>query len=883
MDTNDSVQKLIIKSPLTGYLFPLEEIPDPVFAQKMVGDGISIDPLEQKLVAPVHGKIAHVHSASHAVTIKTPQGIEVLIHIGIDTVKLKGKGFKSKVKVGDEVKIGDSLIEFDADYIATNAKSLLTQILVTNGEQLTVIKPANEKVSAGKDTILEVYKNNFSKETTAAKSNNLNLHDIEREQRNKLKNETAPNQTIYEIINSEKIKVLNPSGLHARPAAVLAGFAKKFNSEIKIQHKQNHGNAKSVVSILSLDIGFGDEITLAVQGPDAHDAIKTLALNISQGLNEKVENLAQPMVSPTVPPSPSPSPTSTDKNILSGVPASQGLAVGHIFQIRHQEVEVQEYSNHPRDEQQHLDRALNQAKIQLDALISHLDKQSQSDKGAIFAAHQELLEDPDLLSIATEEILLNKTAAFAWKKAYSTYAVRLSALSNELLAARANDLKDVGRRVLLLLVGNDQTHFDSQIPENAILVAENLTPSDTANLDRAKVLGFCTTTGGASSHVAILARSLGIPAVAGIHPQALEISSGTSVILDGTKGELRLNPTMEEIAAIQKLQSEAENKRQRDITHAHKSATTLDGHHVEVCANIGGLADAQKAMTLGAEGVGLLRSEFLFLNRTVAPSENEQYHVYNDIAKALELKYPLTIRTLDIGGDKPLAYLPIPQEENPFLGERGIRVSLNHPEIFREQLRGILRASAASGPSACKKQIRIMFPMISTLHEWREAKNILEEERQKLGMESVSVGIMIEVPAAAIMADAFAKEVDFFSIGTNDLTQYTLAMDRGHAKLASQADGLHPSVLTLINLTVQAAHHYGKWVGVCGGIASDTQAIPILMGLGVDELSVSVPAIPGIKSQIRSLRLSDCQKLAAQALEKSTAAEVRSLTVNQWN
>lgn len=849
----DTKQNLIIKSPLTGYLFPIEEVPDPVFAQKMVGDGISVDPLDQILVAPVDGKIAQIHSAHHAVTIATAQGIEVLMHIGIDSVKLKGTGFKAKVKVGDEVRSGDPLIEFDADYVATNAKSLLTQILITNGDQKTIVKPRSGKVFAGKDVILEVYDAKLSTENAPV---------------NAVQNASA--------IKSETVRIQNPSGIHARPAAVLAGLAKKFKSDIRIQREQNQANAKSVVSIMGLEIGFGDQISLFAEGPDADAALKQLVQSINDCLGEKKESAhtsSEKVQSPILETKGSLQ-SSKDANIFSGVSCSPGLAVGNIFQIHHEEIQVQEWASNPQEELQRLTHALSQAKVQLDVLRNQLDTQSKSDKGAIFAAHQELLEDPDLLEITMKEIEQSKTAAFAWKKAYSSHADRLAALKNELLAARANDLRDVGRRVLLLLEDKNNSDIKkTQIPDNAILIAENLSPSDTASLDRSKVLGFCTTTGGASSHVAILARSLGIPAIAGIDPRALDISPGTPVILDGHKGILRLNPDAEEVHKIQKLQNEIENKRKLDLSHAHDLSTTLDGHRVEVFANIGGLADAEQAMTLGGEGVGLLRSEFLFFKRTVAPTENEQHSVYQDIAHALDLRHPLTIRTLDVGGDKPLPYLPIPAEENPFLGERGIRVSLNHPEVFRAQLRAILRA-------AKNDQMRIMFPMISTVQEWREAKAILEDERQKLGIAPVSVGIMIEVPAAAILAEAFAKEVDFFSIGTNDLTQYTLAMDRGHAKLAALTDGLHPSVLRLIDMTVKAAHRHKKWVGICGGIASDLDAVPVLIGLGVDELSVSVPAIPGIKAQIRNLRFSDCQTLAAQALEQATAADVRSLVAN---
>jgi len=297
---------------------------------------------------------------------------------------------------------------------------------------------------------------------------------------------------------------------------------------------------------------------------------------------------------------------------------------------------------------------------------------------------------------------------------------------------------------------------------------------------------------------------------------------------------------------------------------------TRDGHRVEVVANIGGLEDARKAMNMGAEGVGLLRTEFLFLDRTDAPSESEQFEVYQDIAQAMQ-NLPVIVRTLDIGGDKPLPYVVFTQkEENPFLGERGIRLCLARPELFRQQLRAILRASAFG-------KLRIMYPMVADLSEWFAARAILEEVRAELNVPPVETGIMIEVPSAALMADAFAREVDFFSIGTNDLTQYTLAMDRMHPTLAGKSDGLHPAVLRLISTTVQAAHQAGKWVGICGELGADPQAVPILVGLGVDELSVSVPTIPTVKAQIRTMNLAEAQSLAKRALECATAPEVRKM------
>jgi phosphocarrier protein FPr len=306
------------------------------------------------------------------------------------------------------------------------------------------------------------------------------------------------------------------------------------------------------------------------------------------------------------------------------------------------------------------------------------------------------------------------------------------------------------------------------------------------------------------------------------------------------------------------------------LENAARPAVTTDGHQIEVVANIGSLKDAQTAMSLGGEGVGLLRTEFLFLDRDTAPTEEEQAKAYGEMARALGPGRPLVIRTLDVGGDKPLRYLPIGKEANPFLGERGVRVGLNRPEVLRTQLRAILRASSAG-------KLLVMFPMVATLTEWRAARAMLEEERAKLGAPPIPVGIMIEIPAAAIMAEQFAREAEFFSIGTNDLTQYTLAMDRDHPKLAPQVDGLNPSVLHLVAQTVKGALAHGRWVGVCGGTASDPQAVPLLIGLGVTELSVVVPAIPAVKAQIRALSLAGCQRLAEKALTQETAADVRAL------
>lgn len=840
MNSKLSAPKLILKAPLSGPLVSLEEVPDPVFSQKMVGDGITIDPVDQRLCAPCDGKVIQLHRASHAITIESPCGFEVMMHIGLDTVSLGGVGFSSKVALGDTVASGDLLIEFDADYIATKARSLLTQIIITNSDQVQNFSYGSGFVNVGEDDIL-----------TLTGQQHIDVDTI---------------INTGESVTSAVILIPNPTGLHARPSAVLVGEAKKFDCKIMINHCENgaQANAKSVISIMATEFNCGDEITITATGLDANKAISTLSQMIKDGLGENC-----PSIDFTHPPIKVPveeaKPRSEDPNLLMGVTASPGFAIGKVYQLRRKEIKVIEEGVDSATEIASLDGALNEASDYLSNIQASME---DKEKAKIFAAHQELLEDPELIENSNKLIKEGKSAAFAWKTSYSRQADQLSHLKNEILAGRANDLRDIGRRVLLLILKMEVE--STELPENTILIAEDLTPSDTAQLDRTKVLGFCTTMGGASSHVAILARAMNIPAIAGIEARALNIAAGESVILDAGKATLRINPSIEEISRIETEQVLLASKRKTDLEHASLPATTADGTHVEVVANVTSSEETIEAVKFGGEGVGLLRSEFLFMSRATAPSEDEQYQAYASIAKALAPQQPLVIRTLDVGGDKPLSYLPIDEEENPFLGLRGIRVSLQRRDMFRIQLRAILRAS-----TLCK--VHVMFPMVTTMEDLRIAKQILEEERIKLDVEAIPVGIMVEVPSTALMADQFAQEADFFSIGTNDLTQYTLAIDRGHPILAAQADTLNPAILQLINLTVKGAHKHGKWVGICGGIASDELATALLVGLGIDELSVSVPSIPSIKAKVRGLNLVDCKALVEQALCANTADEVRAL------
>ncbi len=834
-----------IFAPFSGILVPLDDVPDPAFAQRLAGDGIAIDPLDQRVVAPCDGRVLQVHRAGHALTLSA-FGLEILIHVGLDTVKLKGKGFKARVKAGDEVRKGEELMTFDADYIATNALSLISPVLVTNMDRVTSLRPRTGKVRAG-DLLLEIGTGGIA----------------------------TPQGTdlLRDAVRSAPVVITHESGLHARPAAVVAAAARQFTSDVRLVKGDREANARSLVSIMALEVGRGDSVTVVARGEDAQQAIAGITRTLSaepaaHGAAPTAKR--QPERSAAAPRGAAP--PSRDDGALRGVPASPGVAVGQVFQLRHDDAVVEERAADANHERRELEAAIASAHLQLEAMRSRMATEADADRAAIFAAHQELLEDPEVLDAAAEHIREGASAAFAWREAYTAQSDRLAALANPLLAGRAADLRDVGRRVLHLLVGRDDTPHD--VPADSIIVAEDLAPSDAATLDRTRVRGFCTTMGSATSHVAILARGLGIPAVAGIDPRVLDIPNATRVILDGDAGTLQMGPTAAEEGEIAKRQAVAARQRTAELAVAFEAAVTRDGHRVEVVANIGDEKEAREVAEVGGEGVGLLRTEFLFMERRTAPDEEEQTRTYEAIARALGPDRILVIRTLDVGGDKPLPYMPMGAEANPFLGERGVRLSLNRPESFRAQIRAILRASKVG-------KVAMMFPMISTLAEWRTARQLVEEERAKLGVPRIQVGIMVETSSAALMADRFAEDADFFSIGTNDLTQYTLAMDRTNPRLAAQVDALHPAVLRLIEHTVAGARKHKRWVGVCGALAGDLQAVPVLVGLGIDELSVSVPIVPAVKARVRSLLLSECTETARQALDAADGSEVRALVAKR--
>lgn len=682
----------------------------------------------------------------------------------------------------------------------------------------------------------------------------------------------APNE-IAKIIGADVIPdwphrsvvLANAHGLHARPATHLVNLTKSFQGDIQVAVDDgNFVSAKSLTRLLALGCKRGQTLRfIAEPETDAVEGLDKVIQAVQQGLGEEVEPIqssdtqeAQSLQ--TVKSLPKTLSTNT------GIPASSGLAFGPVHVIRPKVYQYERMGLSVKAEKEKLDIALHAVKNNIHQVIA---KSKVTEIKQIFQAHLEMLDDPDLINGVYQKINLNLSAPAAWHEHIEAAAKEQAALPDRLLAERATDLRDIGDRVLAQLCGEV---IIEEPKEPYILIMYDVGPSDVARLNKDRVAGILTAVGGASAHSAIVARALGIPAIVGAGDQVLEIEQKSSLLINGDTGTFVLNPNTQQIEQAKQERELQQKIREEAERHSQEPAITVDQHQIEVAANLGKVQATAHAVECGAEAIGLLRTELVFMAHSSAPNEATQEADYRVVLDALAGR-PLVVRTLDVGGDKPLPYLPIAEEENPFLGLRGIRLTLRQPELLRQQLIALLKA-------ADDRPLRIMFPMIGRVEEWRAAKAILDEVKAAHPCADLQVGIMIEVPSAALLAPILAQEVDFFSIGTNDLTQYTLAIDRGHPILSAEADGLHPSILQLIDHTVKAAHKHGKWVGICGELAADPKAVPILMGLGVDELSMSPNSIPLVKAQIRTLNYSQAQALAKRALECESATAVRQLS-----
>jgi phosphocarrier protein FPr len=667
------------------------------------------------------------------------------------------------------------------------------------------------------------------------------------------------------------VTVRNRLGLHARPAAQFVATASRFQSQIQVQNLTRNTEAvrgDSINQVATLGVRQGHELLITANGTDAQEALTALQALIINNFGED-DSIIQP-------PAPRQDVTVSSQGELTGIPASAGVAIAPLVHYQSASIPITEYHiENVNIEWQRLQSAIQIAKQEIETLLSHTSIQIGDAEAAIFDAHLLFLADPVMLEAARQHIVEARlNAEVAWQAVVDEVANSYRKLEDAYLQERVDDVVDVGRRVLRILLGDLPT--DLKLTEPSIIVGTDLSPSDTAKLDPSKVMGICMTSGSATSHSAIIARTLGIPAVLGVDTQVLNLHSGTVIAIDGESGKVWVTPAAEILTTLEAKRQTWQINQAEARKKAHKPAITRDGRHIQVFANIGSVADAKAAVNHGAEGVGLLRTEFLYLEKTTPPTEAEQLEVYQAIAKILDNR-PLIIRTLDVGGDKQLPYLNhTATENNPFLGLRGIRFCLENPQFLKTQLRAVLRASQ-------NHHIKIMWPMIATLTELRAAKEILIEVQIELREakiafnEHIEVGMMIETPASVAIADQLAQEVDFFSIGTNDLSQYVMAGDRTNPKVATLADALQPPVLRMIQQTVQAAHAANIWVGLCGEVAAETLVAPILLGLGLDELSVNPQAIAPLKQAISHLTITEAEKIASVALKQDSASSVREL------
>ncbi len=679
---------------------------------------------------------------------------------------------------------------------------------------------------------------------------------------------------------SADVTVLDAAGLHFGPAARFVQNVAQYKAVVQVTNLTTGAGPADGTrfnQLLSLGVQHGQRIRIVASGSNADAAVRALSELVGQN-NSSPTPLAALVEAAYAPVA------AQGELVLHGIPASPGLALGMAYHLTgppdllytETPLAAQPLAEvDPTGEWQRLQAAVAAALLQLNELVEQMEAALGRQQADIFRAHALLLQDEDIQQelrrcIEADRLPLEKAVQQTFVLAAQRYRQR----KGDLFQQRAADVEDVGRRLLRIAAGVAEECVE--LPPNAIVVAYDLSPSQTAALDRSRLAGLCTAAGGPHSHTAILARSMGIPAVVGVGSALLQVvPPGTELAIDGAHGKVIVAPDADAVAAWRAAQAAFGEERLVAWQAAQRPACTRDGLRVEVVANLSYAADVEVALAAGAEGVGLLRTEFLFQDRSTPPSEDEQYELYRQIAQQLQGR-PLVIRTLDIGGDKPAPYISLPHESNPFLGWRALRISLVLTDFFSTQLRALLRAAVYGN-------VHILLPMVSTVSEVQHVQTLMEvaaSELQEEGIKhrsDVPLGIMVEVPSAVQLADQLAPLVDFFSIGTNDLTQYTFAADRTNERVAALADSLHPAILRQIDSVVRAAHAHGKWCGLCGEIAGQAEAIPILLGLGIDEFSMAPAAIPAAKQLINHLAMPVVHRLAQRALNATSGAAVRNL------
>ena len=813
----------LLLAPFRGWLVPIEDVPDPVFAERMLGDGLAIDPLEGEVRSPADAVVAAVAPTRHSVTLRLEGGFEILIHVGLETVALGGKGFEALVEAGAQVKAGQPLLRVDLEAVAASGRNLLTPLVVASGDaRLVAVAPPGAIAAGAPLARLE------ATATGAVVDKGPDTCRIE-------------------------VEIRMAHGLHARPAGRIAAALKPFAADVRLVSGERSGNARSPVALLAMGLTHGARVAVEGNGADCRAAVEAVAALMESGMGEAGSAAeAAPAVR-----------GQAAGSRLAGVKAAPGLAVGHAVRFAAVDAELPATGGSADEETVALEAALGRLRAELGA-------PQAGAAGELAAAHLAILDDPELQGAARQRIAEGASAALAWRSASRSQADAIVATGNPLLAERAADLRDLERRLIAILTGAGAPALP-KLAAGSILLADDLLPSEFLTLARGGALaGIATAGGGPTSHVAVLAASAGVPMLVAVGDGLSAVADGAPLILDANAATLETAPDEAELAEAEATMARAAEDRRLALAAALLPAHTLDGVAIELFANLGSLDDARAAPALGAEGAGLVRTEFLFLDRADAPTEAEQRDAYRAMAEAMDGR-PLIFRTLDIGGDKPVPYLPMPAETNPALGARGIRLAERRPELLETQLRALVQGVPHT-------QLRIMLPMVVEVAELRHARALLDRICTELGVSArVPLGVMVETPSAALLAESLAAEADFLSVGTNDLTQYALAADRGNPAVAGRIDPFHPAVLRLIASASAGAKVHGRWLGVCGGMASDPEAAELLLGLGVTELSAAPAAIPAVKARVRQVRLAEAQGLAAEALTCGSAAEVRAL------
>lgn len=821
-------------SPLDGTLVVLEKVPDPAFSQHLLGNGLAIFPTSETLFSPLDATVTNINPAKHALVL-TSGKLEILIHVGLESVTLQGEGFELFVQKGQRVKAGQKLLGFNLNLLTKKAASPLVLLVITSPADTPVTLLAEEQVKTGLPLL--------QASLPQTETNTLSSSE---------KTESAP------------LTLANPNGLHARPAAILAGLAAEHPYRVEIFTEHQTADAKSIVSLMGLGLTYGDTITIRVFGPkeQAHPVLTRLQEAFQQGLGEATTNtlMLHKKEIPPLPPSP----------VITGICACSGLACGPAYLLKTNALSFEENTANIQAEHEALDEALTTLSEQMEKRIAAEQNAVTRD---ILNAHLLLLKDPLLADTTRKTISQGKTAAFAFNSAIRRSIDILKQTNNRFLMERIADLKDLRREVLSQLTG--QQHRLLDIAKGSIVVAEDLLPSDVSALPE-HTAGVLLANGSLTTHASILLRNRNIPAIVRAGQEVLSIPAQTTILLDADCGKAIISPSAKQIKDFTARLNLSRERNRQEYAHAQEPARTQDGIHIFVQGNISNADEAKLAFQSGAEGFGLVRTEFLFQHRAFEPTEEEQRASYQAILDASPTQ-AVTFRLLDAGGDKPLPFINTAPEENPILGVRGVRVAKHNEPFFRTQLRALLRLVP-------QERVRIMLPMVTFTEEISSFQNMLEEEAKALGItKTAQLGIMIEVPAAALQAEQFARQVAFFSVGTNDLAQYVLAIDRGHKELSPLADPLHPAVLKLIAETCRGASIHHKPVAICGAMAGEPAAIPLLIGLGITSLAVSSGVIARTKALLRRLNQKVCAEVAQEALQLPDAQAVRTLIEQKFN